>query len=73
MKQRIEPLSEGEAAWLKTQLENAEEFVKGFSPEDADRPLTLAALDRAFAAWIASEPTETDLINAVINYRRSSG
>jgi class 3 adenylate cyclase len=28
----------------------------------------LAALDRAFAAWIASEPTDTDLINTVIKY-----
>jgi hypothetical protein len=43
-------------------------FVEGFSPEDAGQPVTLAALDRAFASWVASEPTETDLINAVVNY-----
>jgi len=68
MKQRIDPVNERETAWIKTQLENASKFVESFSQEDAEKPLTLAALDRAFAAWIASEPTETDLINAVINY-----
>ena len=68
MKQRIDPLNENETAWIKTQLENASKFVEGFSQAGAEKPLTLPALDRAFAAWIASEPTETDLINAVINY-----
>lgn len=68
MKQKIDPLRESETVWVKTQLENALKFVEGFSPQDSEQPLTLSALDRAFAAWIASEPTETDLINAVINY-----
>src|SRR6266700_228489 len=68
MKQKTEPLNESETAWVKAQLESALKFVEGYSPGDADKPLTLAALDRAFAAWIASEPTETDLFNAVINY-----
>jgi Domain of unknown function (DUF3806) len=68
MKQKTEPLNESETAWVKTQLENALKFVEGYSLGDADKPLKLAALDRAFAAWIASDPTETDLINAVINY-----
>jgi Domain of unknown function (DUF3806) len=68
MKQKIDALSESETAWVKKQLENALKFVESFSPRDADKPLTLAALDRAFAAWIASEPAERDLINAVINY-----
>src|SRR5580765_6587259 len=68
MKQKTDALSESETAWVKNQLENALKFVESFSPRDADKPLTLAALDRAFAAWIASEPAERDLINAVINY-----
>lgn len=68
MKQRIDPLNANETAWIKTQLENAAKFVEGFSPTDSEQPLTLAALDRAFAAWIVSEPAGTDLINAVINY-----
>lgn len=68
MKQKIEPLNESEAGWIKIQLENASKFVEGFSPEDAEYPLTLGALDRAFASWIASKPNDTALINAVINY-----
>jgi hypothetical protein len=68
MKQKTEPLNENETDWVKAQLENTLKFVEGYSPRDADKSLTLAALDRAFAAWIASEPNETDLINAVINY-----
>lgn len=68
MKQKTDALSESEIAWVKTRLENALKFVETFSPKDADKPLTLAALDRAFAAWIASEPVDTDLINSVINY-----
>ncbi|HEY2169195.1 MAG TPA: DUF3806 domain-containing protein [Candidatus Angelobacter sp.] len=68
MKQKTSPLSESETAWVKTQLKNASKFVEGFSPQDAGQLLNLAALDRAFAAWIASEPVDTDLINSVINY-----
>jgi hypothetical protein len=68
MKQRIAPLNANEVAWIKTQLENASKFVEGFSPEDSEQPLTLSALDRAFAAWTTSESVGTDLINAVINY-----
>jgi len=68
MKQKIESLNRSEAAWVKTQLDNAAKFVEGFSPKDAEQPLTLGALDRAFASWIASEPSDTALINAVVNY-----
>ncbi len=68
MQQKIDMLNESETAWVKTQLENASKFVEGFSPQDSEQPLTLPALDRAFAAWVASEPVDTDSINAVINY-----
>ena len=68
VKQKIYPINASEAAWIKIQLENTVKFVEGFSPEDSEQALRLAALDRAFAAWVASEPTDTDLINAVINY-----
>src|SRR5579859_1968529 len=68
MKQRINPINANEAAWIKTQIENAATFVEGFAPQSSECRLTLSALDRAFAAWIASEPTDTYLINAVINY-----
>lgn len=68
MNQQIDALNESETSWVKTQLKNASKFVEGFSPQDAGQLLNLAALDRAFAAWIASEPVDTDLINSVINY-----
>lgn len=68
MTQKIDDLNESERAWVKAQLENAVKFVEGFSPEDMGVPLTLAALDRAFAAWIASKPTDNGLINAIINH-----
>lgn len=68
MKQKIESLNETELAWVKAQLESARHFVDDFSPGDAGQPLTSAALDRASAAWLASGPTDGELINAVINY-----
>jgi len=68
MKQKIAPLNDSETAWVRTQLENALKFVGSFSPTDVNKALTLAALDRAFAAWVASESTKTALVNAVINY-----
>ena len=67
MEQKIEPLNAGEEAWVKTQLENAAKFVEDFSPVDAQQPPNLAALDRAFAAWLASGSSETEVINSVIN------
>jgi hypothetical protein len=67
MKQEISELREDEVGWVKTQLETAMKLVKDFSPADSAQPLTLAALDRAYAAWSASNPTEGDLINATIN------
>jgi len=68
MNQTIDPINPYEAAWIKSQLENAEKFVEGFSPSAPEYSLTLAALDRAFAAWTASEPAAVDVVNAIINY-----
>jgi Domain of unknown function (DUF3806) len=65
---KIESINEKEHAWIKAQLENASNFVEGFSPGESGQPLTLAVLDQAFAAWVASEPTGTNLISAIINY-----
>jgi hypothetical protein len=67
MEQKIEPLNASEEAWVKTQLESAAKFVEDFSP-DARQPLTLAALDRAFATWLASESNQVEMINSIINY-----
>lgn len=80
MNQKIEPINENEVLWTKEQLENAEKFVAAFSAADSGartfQPVTptsgvpgaptLAALDRAFAAWIDSRPAVAE-INAIIN------
>src|SRR5690349_14343473 len=66
--QKIEPINEKEAAWIKVQLNNASKFVEGFSPPDGGQRVTLAALDRAFTAWVALGPSERDLVNAIVNY-----
>ena len=67
MEQEISELTEKEKEWLSLQLQVASAFVERFSPRDAGHPVSLAALDRAFAAWMATEPTETDDINGTIN------
>jgi Domain of unknown function (DUF3806) len=66
--QKIEAINEKEGTWLKDQIHNASKFVECFSPADGGQPLTLAALDRAFAAWVTSGPSEADIVNAIINY-----
>ena len=68
MTPNVSALNAAERAWIKAQLQGAAKFVEAFSFRDAERPFTLGALDRAFAAWIASEPTDRDLVNEVINY-----
>ena len=70
MKEKIEPINAGEQAWIATQLAQATNFMAAYSPQDAGRPLSLAALGRAFSAWMASGAADdgTDankIINAV--------
>ena len=67
MDQKVKPLTRKEKDWLAAQLDNASSFVETFSGRDAGQPLTLAGLDRAFAAWIASKPSDAKAINAIIN------
>ncbi len=68
MEQKIDTLSEKERAWIAEQLENAIKFVGAFSPRDADLPLTLGALDRAFSAWMASGAVDNaSETNRIIN------
>jgi len=67
MKQKIEPLTAAEKDWIRDQLAAASHFVAAFSPDDADKPLTLGSLDRAFAQWLATDETDSNRINAAIN------
>ena len=61
MKQKISELTDKERGWVAAQIEGASKFVDAFSPTDAGQPLTLAALDRASAAWLATQETDNQL------------
>jgi len=61
------PLTDNERSWIALQLEGAREFVATMSPADADQPITLEALDRAFAAWLPQAGDDATQINAAIN------
>ena len=67
MKQKVENLTGREEAWVADHLKAATLFVEAYSPADAGQPLSLAALDRAFAAWLATSESNAELINGVIN------
>jgi hypothetical protein len=67
MKPSFQALSAAERAWIAQQLEHARLFVDAFSPNDADRPITLDALDRAFGAWLPQCGNDNDEVNGAIN------
>lgn len=67
MHQRISKLTDKEHQWVAEQIRRAAMFVDAFSESDAGRPLTLAALDRAFAAWLGTHETDNKLVNGTIN------
>ena len=68
MKQKIEAISNAERAWVAAQLTSASEFVGAFSPNDTGQALSLAALDRAFGAWMRSGAADdTGNANKIIN------
>jgi hypothetical protein len=67
MKQTLAPLTAEEEALLQTQLDGAKKFVDAFSPDDAAEPLSVGALDRAFAEWLSAGATDPSQITAAIN------
>jgi Domain of unknown function (DUF3806) len=60
------PLTDGERGWIAQQLEGARKFVAAICPADAGQPVTLEALDRAFAAWLPQAGEDATHINAAI-------
>jgi hypothetical protein len=64
---RFEDLNDAEREWLATCIDYAGQLVAAYSPADASRSLDAAALDRTWAAWLATGDTDTDRINGVIN------
>lgn len=63
MPNKIEPLTADKQAWINGQIEEARKFVDTFSPEDADGPIMLRVLDRAFAAWTETVAAEKGVGN----------
>jgi hypothetical protein len=61
------PLTDKERQWVAQQIDGARKFVAVKSPADADQPMTLEALDRAFAVWLPQSGSDGEQINAVIN------
>jgi hypothetical protein len=66
MKPTSSELSENERNWIAEQLAGAAEFIETFSPPDTGA-ISLAALDRAFASWLATAESDTQAINKSIN------
>ncbi len=56
-----------EVAWVQGLLARAPDFVSAYAPSDAGRAVTLAALDRAWAAWLGQGSEDNDEINGSIN------
>lgn len=67
MKPRISQLTDKERDWVAQQCTAASLFVAAYSPDDADKPLSLACLDRAFSAWLGTQEKDVGLINLTIN------
>ena len=67
MKQKIDKLTAKEEDWIASQLESAAKLVDILQPDQAGQPMTLAALDTAFAGFVAANSDDTDAVNGVIN------
>lgn len=59
--------NKAEQQWIAEQMKAADQFVARHSSADADSPLTLSSLDRAFAAWMALGVTDNQATNEAIN------
>jgi Domain of unknown function (DUF3806) len=67
MEAKIQELNEEEKVWIEGQIDAAKAFISKFSPTDAVEFPNLAALDRAWSAWLDSNPGDTANINETIN------
>lgn len=62
----VEP-NPAEHEWITHQIHSAQLMVDAYSPSDAGQPLTLAALDRAFAGFLSTQESDEKVVNGVIN------
>jgi hypothetical protein len=66
--QKIEPVNDGERAWITEALENVRALVSQYSPGDQEEALSLDALDRAFKAYSeTADRTDGVRVNVVLN------
>jgi hypothetical protein len=67
MKPKLISPNEKEFKWIKTQLESDKVIIEKYSPDDAEKEITLSILDKAFRTWMSTSPTDITQINEVIN------
>jgi hypothetical protein len=62
----IMKVNEDEIEWKNMKIGAAKLFAKTYLPDDKENEITLTVLDMAFALWIATNPTDVQQINEVI-------
>jgi hypothetical protein len=67
MEQKIDNLTDKEQAWIDDQINGAAKLIEIMVPESAGKPMTLAILDQAFAAWLATGESDSQVISAIIS------
>jgi Domain of unknown function (DUF3806) len=65
--QRIEELNDAERQWIASCIDAARQMVTAFSPNDSGKPIDASILDRAYAGWLATNESDGNRINEVIN------
>lgn len=67
MKQEIKPINGNEQHWIAGNLKAAENLVAMFSPMDAGKPISPAALDTLYAKLLDAGKTDPEEVNSIIN------
>ena len=66
-KPKIEKLNSMEREWLDSKIAAAPAFVAEYAAASESQPVSLEALDQAYAAWCEGKPDDDDEINEIIN------
>jgi hypothetical protein len=67
MKQEIKPVNANEQHWIAGNLKAAENLVAMFSPMDAGKPISPAALDTLYGKLLDAGKTDPEEVNSIIN------
>lgn len=65
--QRFQELNNAELDWIASRIEDAKLLISQYAPGDVGQPINASVLDRGYAGWLASNETNSDRINEVIN------